>query len=114
MCAKYGLDGNLLLWDCKNRKYGSPFFLAVCRFFDSGHCAYNIVTKGFKVVVDNGHRIRLWNDICLDSFPLQVAFPKSYTLASNKMRVLKDFGRWEDSKWHWVVNLCRSLFDLGG
>ncbi|KAK2637967.1 hypothetical protein Ddye_025762 [Dipteronia dyeriana] len=59
----------------------------------------------------NGHRIRLWNDIYMDSFPLLEAFPKIYTLASNKEGMFKDFRHWENSKWLWVVNLRWPLFD---
>jgi hypothetical protein len=111
LCAKYGLGSSPLKWDGLRVKHGSSFFFAVCRFFVDDHRAYNIVSQGFQVVVGCGHRVQLWKEICWDSVPLQATFPRIFALASNKVGVVKEFGRWDNNKWVWEVNLRRPLFD---
>ena len=62
-------------------------------------------------MVGSGDKVRLWRDVLWDSFPLKIAFPRIFTLASNKEGMVKEFGRFVDSKWIWDVRLRRPLFD---
>ncbi|KAK3199202.1 hypothetical protein Dsin_022617 [Dipteronia sinensis] len=60
--------------------------------------------EGFwNPVVRSGERIRLWQDVKWDSFPLIRAFPRIYALASDKSGVVSDFGSWEDTGIHLVA-----------
>ena len=39
------------------------------------------------------------------------AFPRIFALVSNKNGMVREYGRFEDSKWIWAVSLRRPLFD---
>ena len=111
LCAKYGLGINPLLWNYRDVKTGSHFVKCICRFFSDDHRACDIVKKGFQVIIGNGERVRFWQDVCWDSVPLKLAFPRIFALASNKSGMVYEFGNWVDSKWVWDVQLRRPVFN---
>ncbi|KAK2651885.1 hypothetical protein Ddye_011741 [Dipteronia dyeriana] len=111
ICAKYGYGHNYLLWNFNLVMHGSPFVKEISRFLEEGHIAYDIVRKGFKVVVGNGIRVQLWEDLCWDDVPLKQAFPRIFALSKSKVGLLVDFRKWENDRWVWEVKLRRPLFD---
>ncbi|KAK3219593.1 hypothetical protein Dsin_013563 [Dipteronia sinensis] len=81
------------------------------KFFCENQRAYNIVKKGFQVVIGNEEKIRFWQEVKWDSVPLMNAFPRIFALATNKSGVIFELSSWVDSKWAWDVNLRRALFN---
>ncbi|KAK3225856.1 hypothetical protein Dsin_005718 [Dipteronia sinensis] len=110
ICAKYSLNHNSLNWEFLDVKGCSHFVKAVNSLYKEGTRSYNIITKGFQVVVGNGDRVRLWKDLRWDSFQLRMAFPRIFALASNKVEMLNEYGSWVDSSWVLNVGLRRQLF----
>ncbi|KAK3221169.1 hypothetical protein Dsin_015139 [Dipteronia sinensis] len=111
ICAKYGVVHRTLLWNWKGTKAGSPFIKTVGSLFREGSRVHNIIDKGFRVVVGNEERLKLWEDIVWDSVPLKNVFPRIFALANIKYGRLKDFGKWDGRKWVWEVALRRLIFD---
>jgi hypothetical protein len=105
------LNANGLVWDGIEQKSSSFFVKSLSRLLDVGKRSHNIVKEGFQVIVGLGDGIRFWKDLRWDSVPMMAAFPRIYTLASNKNGVIKDYGRFEGSKWVWDVRMRRQLFD---
>ncbi|KAK3206841.1 hypothetical protein Dsin_020887 [Dipteronia sinensis] len=68
-----------------------------------------VLKEGLQVVVGNGERVRFWEDLKWDSVPLQTAFPRMFSLSSNKEGRLHDFGRWQGLTWIWEVPLRRAV-----
>ncbi|KAK2638467.1 hypothetical protein Ddye_026262 [Dipteronia dyeriana] len=110
-CVKYGLSRKAIQceWNCL--KLCSPFIKIVSRLFNERHRACKIVNEGFRVVVGNGKRVRLWEEIRWANLSLKEAFPRIYALTTNKVGLVKEFGRWERSKWEWKVALRRPVFN---
>ncbi|KAK2659388.1 hypothetical protein Ddye_005921 [Dipteronia dyeriana] len=84
---------------------------AVRSLFLEGHRACKLIKEGFRVVVGNGERAKLWEDIKWENIPLERAFPRLFALSSNKEGFVKDYGRREGSRWIWNVVLRRPVFD---
>ncbi|KAK2658233.1 hypothetical protein Ddye_004766 [Dipteronia dyeriana] len=85
ICAKYGLDVKALQWDWQGSNSASSFIKAVGRLWTEGSRSGDLLKKGLQVVVGNGERAKLWDDILYDSFSLKRSFPIIYALARNKL-----------------------------
>ncbi|KAK3222310.1 hypothetical protein Dsin_009335 [Dipteronia sinensis] len=109
ICAKYGLDHDSLIWEFSDVK-GCSNLLKVNSLFKEGTKSFDIINTGFQVVVRKGDSVRLWKDLRWDSIPLRQAFPRIFSIASNKFGTLKEYGSWVDSSWVWDVGLRRQLF----
>ncbi|KAK2655849.1 hypothetical protein Ddye_008901 [Dipteronia dyeriana] len=71
ICAKYGLDVKALQWDWKGSNSASSFIKAVGRLWTKGSRSGDQLKKGLRVVVGNGERVKLWDDILYNSFSLK-------------------------------------------
>ena len=111
ICAKYGLNQKDLFWNWQYSNSSSAFVQSVSKLFMDGSKSRKIIEDGFRVILGNGERAKLWEDIKWDNISLRSAFPRIFALASCKMGVVKEFGSWENSVWMWDVRLRRRLFD---
>lgn len=50
-------------------------------------------------MVGDGASVSFWSDLRWDSFPLKSAFLRIYELSSNKVGVVKEYGRFEEIGW---------------
>ncbi|KAK3231067.1 hypothetical protein Dsin_002948 [Dipteronia sinensis] len=111
ICAKYRISAYSLVWDWKALAAGSFFVKSVGSLFVEGTSSANIIRKGLKVIIGNGGRAQLWSDIEWNSIQLKRAFPRIFALARDKVGLVKDFGRWLNSKWVSEVQFRRPPFD---
>ncbi|KAK3180974.1 hypothetical protein Dsin_033048, partial [Dipteronia sinensis] len=95
ICTEYGPNINDLQWDWQASisafisLNGGEAFIEEC-------CSSQTLQDGLRVVGD-GERVRFWSELLHDSSPLKKAFPRIHALASNKAKVVVDFGMWEES-----------------
>ncbi|KAK2654624.1 hypothetical protein Ddye_014480 [Dipteronia dyeriana] len=102
---------NGLVWDCPVSNSCSVFVKSINRLFEESHRSYKLIQDGFQLVVGSGENVRFWHDVKWNFIPLKIVFPRIYALAINKDGMVRDFGRFEDSKWKWEVSMRRELFD---
>ena len=63
------------------------------------------------MVVGRGDRARLWSDIMVEGASLKEAFPRIYSLASNKFGYVRDYDNWVGKRWTWDISLRRSCLN---
>ncbi|KAK3198401.1 hypothetical protein Dsin_021816 [Dipteronia sinensis] len=97
ICTEYGPNINDLQWDWQASISASYFIKVVEKLFIEECCSSQTLQDGLRVVVGDGERVRFWSELLHDSSPLKKAFPRIHALASNKAKVVADFGMWEES-----------------
>ncbi|KAK2649324.1 hypothetical protein Ddye_016813 [Dipteronia dyeriana] len=111
VCAKYGYDASGLWWVWKVPNSASIFVNVVRGLLVEGSMSTKIIMKGMCVVLENGKKIRLWEDLRCNSKLLREAFPRIFTLLVKKFGAVQEFRKWFNEKWAWEVSLKREIFD---
>ncbi|KAK0599556.1 hypothetical protein LWI29_006326 [Acer saccharum] len=111
ICAKYGVAANAISWNWNGGAQCSSFIKATGGLFEQGSTIAKVLEEGIQVIVGSGDRARLWEDIRIEGVRLKEAFPRIFSLTSNKSGSVKEFGRWSGGRWFWKIDLRRPCFD---
>ncbi|KAK2654437.1 hypothetical protein Ddye_014293 [Dipteronia dyeriana] len=111
ICVKYGIAHNTLLWNWRVPSTASFFTKAVGSLFEEGSRTADVLSKGFKLVLGSGDKIRLWEDAWWDGCLLKLIHPKIFALAVLKSGSIKEFGDWHGDIWVWKIDLRRIIYD---
>ncbi|KAK3211974.1 hypothetical protein Dsin_016680 [Dipteronia sinensis] len=93
ICAKYGVQHWMLLWNWKSETNSSHFVRAVRSLFDEGSLVAKILNEGIITILGYGDKVNFWSELKWDNISLSEAFPRIYALAKKKCGVVQDFGR---------------------
>ncbi|GMJ09509.1 hypothetical protein HRI_004620100 [Hibiscus trionum] len=64
-----------------------------------------------RIKVGDGKHVQFWTDHWIGNRALKDAFPRVFSLTTNKRGVLADFGFFQDKNWHWKIELRRQVLD---
>nr|KAK3205401.1 hypothetical protein Dsin_019447 [Dipteronia sinensis] len=97
VCAIYGLDCKLLLWNWKRSQNASHFVKAVSSLLEIDLQTQKIHYDGLQVVIGRGDRACFWTDIRCEGTPLMEVFPRIFALSKDKKGVVENFGHWQEN-----------------
>ncbi|OMO52856.1 hypothetical protein COLO4_36939 [Corchorus olitorius] len=70
-----------------------------------------ILHKQLAIIVGNGKNIKFWSDHWIGDGPLNLKFPRIFSLAVDKDARIVDLRILDDSEWRWSIRLRRNLFN---
>lgn len=70
----------------------------------------NWVSDGVCRLIGNGEKTRFWKDVWFGDRSLKEAFPRLYSLSTDKPATIDRFGYWEGNVWRWRWMWRRGLF----
>ncbi|KAK2654610.1 hypothetical protein Ddye_014466 [Dipteronia dyeriana] len=111
ICAKYGIQKDILRWDWAYEANSSVFTKSISKLLKNGSISAQILKEGVRVLVGKGDRAKLWSDIMVEGSSLKEAFPRIYALAMDKLGCIKNYRLRDGSEWEWEISLRRNLFD---
>ncbi|KAK2644403.1 hypothetical protein Ddye_019598 [Dipteronia dyeriana] len=94
ICAKYGLNARMTLWNWDSQSDSSYLMKAVRSLFAHGFNSAKVLADGIVPILGCGDRISLWSELKWDNIPLREAFPRVFALARNTSGIVLDFGKW--------------------
>ncbi|KAK2646850.1 hypothetical protein Ddye_022045 [Dipteronia dyeriana] len=111
ICAKYGVPVNSLNWSWNRGQAHFFFSKAVGGLFAQGALYPSIMDEGLGMVLGKENRASLWPDIKVDGKTLMEAFPIIFSLASNKLGSVFEYGKRKGRNWCWDVPFRRPCSD---
>ncbi|KAK2660207.1 hypothetical protein Ddye_006740 [Dipteronia dyeriana] len=71
ICAKYGIQKDILLWDWACGSNSLVFAKSIAKLLKNGSISTQILKEGVRVLVGKGDRTRLWSDIMVEGSSLK-------------------------------------------
>ncbi|KAK3217730.1 hypothetical protein Dsin_011700 [Dipteronia sinensis] len=108
ICAKYGLDSKLLVWNWNCSAKASNFVKAIGSLFSANSISAKILDVGLKIVMGNGATTKFWVDVKSEYRCLKEVFPLIFTLDCRKEGPVSEFGKWNGDLWIWQFKSVES------
>ncbi|KAK2644589.1 hypothetical protein Ddye_019784 [Dipteronia dyeriana] len=99
ICAKYGIQKDILRWDWACGANSSVFTKSIAKFLKNGSISAQILKEEVRVLVGKEDRASLWSDIMVEGSSLKEVFPRIYALAMDKLGCISNYGHREGSEW---------------
>ena len=69
------------------------------------------IEEGMILSVGSGNSILFWHDKWCDQGPLKDAFPRLYSISTQKNNFITHMGYWHEGYWAWTLSWRRNLYD---
>ncbi|GMJ15548.1 hypothetical protein HRI_005224000 [Hibiscus trionum] len=110
ICCKLNWDPNCLIFGDTKHKLNSWIWKGIANAIYLKGDSSSLVDDQLALHVGDGKSIFFGSDFWVGDAPLQVNFPRIFTLATNKSGKIAEFGTVQDSKWAWNIPLRRVPF----
>ena len=70
-----------------------------------------VIEEGMILSVGNGNSIFFWHDKWCDQGPLKGAFPRLFSISTQRNYFIAHMGSWHEGSWAWNLTWRRNLYD---
>ncbi|XP_072063929.1 uncharacterized protein [Arachis hypogaea] len=109
LCSCNQLNPSLMLSQQPLPSKGGPW-KDICQLNMKDQQVRDMMISGLSMEVENGRRIRFWEDSWLQSGSLKDSFPRLFSVSNQQGSVIGDCGLWDGLEWVWNFEWSRELF----
>ncbi|XP_020972640.1 uncharacterized protein LOC107627573 [Arachis ipaensis] len=109
VCSCYDLNPSVMLSAQTLPTRGGPW-KDICQLQFRDNAVKDKMIAGLSMELGDGRRTRFWEDVWLQSGPLQMSFPRLFSISNQKGSVIGDCGFWDGLEWIWNFQWRRDLY----
>lgn len=105
LCAKSKGDSNSLMPVLGNKSNRSMLLRVIDVVIGRSGLTREVIQQQFRILIGDGNDTDFWNSEWIERCLLRICLSRIYALARSKSCLLANFGRWEECKWKWEIDL---------